>query len=200
MKSILSSLVSFALVLLFFACSEQKVSKGDALFNEKKFEEASAAYTEELKYLPNDVRILYHRGRAQEEMKNFEGAKADFEQALQLDPNNFQVLLSLANLHHKKKNFTNALLYANRAAEIPGAPAMASFMKARALHQMGKTDEALKAYGNAIFLDKEFGQAYYNRGLLKIGLKNVKGACEDFQLSVALDYPGADEAFKKYCK
>ena len=117
-----------------------------------------------------------------------------------MDPNNFQVLLSLANLHHKKKNFTNALLFANRAAEIPGAPAMASFMKGRALHQLGKTDEALKAYGNAITLDKDFGQAYYNRGLLKIGIKNVKGACEDFQLSVALEYPGSSEAYKKYCK
>lgn len=61
--------------------------------------------------MPNDVRILYHRGRTYEELKDFEGAKADFERALELDPNNFQVLLSLANLHHKKKNFTNALLF-----------------------------------------------------------------------------------------
>jgi len=200
MKKNASILLSLAFVLLFFSCSEQKVSKGDRLFGDKKYEEALAEYSNELKYLPNDVRLLYHRGRAYEELKNFEGAKADFEQALELDPNNFQVLLSLANLHHKKKNFTNALLFANRAAEIPGAPAMASFMKGRALHQMGKTEEALKAYGNAISLDKDFGQAYYNRGLLKIGLKNVKGACEDFQLSAALEYPGAKEAYSKYCK
>jgi tetratricopeptide (TPR) repeat protein len=200
MKKLASIFLSLIIVAISFACSEQNVSKGDKYFNEKKYEEAIQEYSEELKYLPNDVRILYHRGRSQEELKNFEEAKADFEKALELDPNNFQVLLSLANLHHKKKNFTNALLFANRAAEIPGAPAMASFMKARALHQLGKTEEALKAYGNAISLDKDFGQAYYNRGLLKIGLKNVKGACEDFQLSVALDYPGSKEAYTKYCK
>ena len=80
------------------------------------------------------------------------------------------------------------------------APAMASFMKARALHQLGKPDEALKAYGNAIAVDKEFGQAYYNRGLLKVAMKNVGSSCEDFQLARALEYPGADEAFIKYCK
>ena len=200
MKKIASISFSLILMIMFFACSEQKVSKGDKFFTDKKFEEAATEYSDELKYQPNDVRILYHRGRAYEELKNFEKAKADFERALELDPNNFQVLLSLANLHHKEKNFTNALLFSNRAAEIPGAPAMASFMKGRALHQLGKTDEALKAYGNAIYLHKDFGQAYYNRGLLKIGLKNVKGACEDFQLSSALEYPGSAEAYKKYCK
>lgn len=200
MKKIASIFLSLTFVVLFFACSEKKVSKGDNFFTDKKFEQAVTAYSNELKYMPNDVRILYHRGRSYEELKNFEEAKADFEKALELEPNNFQVLLSLANLHHKKKNFTNALLFANRAAEIPGAPAMASFMKGRALHQLGKTEEALKAYGNAIYLDKDFGQAYYNRGLLKIGLKNVKGACEDFQLSTALEYPGSEEAYKKYCK
>ncbi len=200
MKKIASIFLSLTFVVLLFACSEQKVSKGDKFFNEKKYEEAVNAYSDELKYLPNEVRLIYHRGRSYEELKDFEGAKADFERALELEPNNFQVLLSLANLHHKKKNFTNALLLSNRAAEIPGAPAMASFMKGRALHQLGKTEEALKSYGNAILLDKNFGQAYYNRGLLKIGLKNVKGACEDFQLSSALEYPGSVEAYEKYCK
>lgn len=200
MKKIASIFFSLIFILLFYACSEQKVSKGDKFFADKNFEQAVVEYSEELKYQPNDVRILYHRGRSYEELKNYEGAKADFDQALQLDPNNFQVLLSLANLHHKEKNFTNALLVANRAAEIPGAPAMASFMKGRALHQLGKTDEALKAYGGAIYLDKDFGQAYFNRGLLKVGLKNIKGACEDFQLSSALEYPGSKEAYEKYCK
>lgn len=200
MKKIASIFFTLSLVILFFACSEQKVSKGDKFFTDQNFEKAADEYTNELKIYPNEVRILYHRGRAYEELKNFELAKADFERALELDPKNFQVLLSLTNLHHKEKNFTNALLFANRAAEIPGAPAMASFMKGRALHQLGKTEEALKAYGNAIYLDKDFGQAYYNRGLLKIGLKNVKGACEDFQLGSALEYPGSAEAFEKYCK
>ncbi len=196
------TLVSLFLIssLLFFSCGENKVSSGDKYFNQKQYEEAVEAYSDELKYAPNDVRLLYHRGRAYEEMGKFEEAKSDFEAALSIEPKNFQVLLSLANLHHKRKNYTNALLFSNRAVEIPGAPAMASFMKGRALHQMGQTKDALQAYGNAISLDKDFGQAYYNRGLLKIGLKNVKGACEDFQLSSALEYPGASEAYTKYCK
>ncbi len=188
------------LCIVAFSCSEKSNSDGDVYFNNGDFEQAIAAYTESLEFKPNDVKILYNRGRAHEEQGNFEEAKDDFEKALSFDANNFQVLLSLANLHHKEKNYTNALLFSNRAAEIPGAPAMASFMKGRALHQLGKRKEALDAYRTAISLDKDFGQAYYNRGLLKVAMKNVGGSCEDFQLARALEYPGASDAYNKYCQ
>lgn len=193
---VLAILISSLLV----SCGEKSQSSGDKFFKNGEFEKAVEEYSSELKFKPNDFRMLYNRGRAYEELANFESAEADFKHALDAEPNNFQVLLSLANLHHKEKNYTNALLYANKAAEIPGAPAMASFMKARALHQLGKPEDALKAYDNAIHLDKEFGQAYYNRGMLKIAMKNVKGACGDLQLASGLEYKGAAEAYTKYCK
>lgn len=184
----------------FLACSHSGQKAGDVHFNRGEYAEAVDEYSEKLKFNPNDVKMLYNRGRANEEQGLIDLARIDFEKALELDPNNFQVLLSLANLHHSQKNFIKALLYANRAEEIPGAPAMASFMKARALHQMGKPEDALKSYGNAIKLDKDFGHAYFNRGLLKITLKRVRSACEDFQLANSLEYPGAEDALKKYCK
>lgn len=201
MKTSTRAILALFISVTLWSCSENKTSSGDVYFNKGEYEKAAVEYSEDLKFKPNDVRMLYNRGRANEEQGNYEEAKSDFEKALEVEPNNFQVLLSLANVHYNQKNYTNALLYADQAAEIPGAPAMASFMKARALHQIGKPEEALKAYGNAISVDKEFGQAYFNRGLLKIAMKNkVKSACEDFQLAVALDYPGAEEAITKYCK
>ncbi|MEP0711681.1 MAG: tetratricopeptide repeat protein, partial [Algoriphagus sp.] len=166
MKTSTQAILALFISISLWSCSEKKTSSGDALFNQGEYAKAVNEYSEELKFNPSDVRMLYNRGRAYEEQGNFEEAKADFEKALEADPTNFQVLLSLANVHYNQKNYTNALLYSDQAAEISGAPAMASFMKARALHQLGKPDEALKAYGNAISVDKEFGQAYYNRGLL----------------------------------
>lgn len=199
MKISTRAIVALLISIFIWSCSEKSTNKGDAYFNEGEYEEAVLEYSEDLKFNPKDVRMLYNRGRAYEEQGNFEEAKSDYENALEVEPNNFQVLLSLANVHYDQKNYTNALLLADQAAEIPGAPAMASFMKARALHQLGKPDEALKAYGNAIAVDKEFGQAYFNRGLLKVAMKNVGDSCEDFQLASALEYPGAKEAYAKYC-
>lgn len=185
---------------ILWACSKPDQNPGDKYFNSGEYGKAVSEYSEKLKYSPNDVRMLYNRGRAYEEQNDFENAKNDFVKALELDPNNFQVLLSLANLHHKEKNYTNALLYSSRAEEIPGAPAMASFIKARALHQMGKPEEALTSYADAIKRDKDFGQAYYNRGLLKVAIGNIGSSCEDFQLARGLEYPGAQDALDKYCK
>lgn len=200
MKTSIRAIIALFISASLWSCSEEKTSSGDVHFNNGEYSEAADEYSENLKFNPKDVRMLYNRGRANEEQGNLEEAIADFESALEVEPNNFQVLLSLANVHYNQKNYTNALLYSDQAAGISGAPAMASFMRARALQQLGKSEEALKAYGNAISVDKEFGQAYYNRGLLKVAMKRVGTSCEDFQLARALEYPGAEEAYEKYCK
>lgn len=183
-----------------WACSEVKRNPADTYFEKGEYELAVQTYTEDLKFKPTDVKMLYNRGRAFQEMGNFSDARTDFESALSQEPKNSQVLLSLASLQLQEKNYSSALLYATKAEEIPGAPAMASLLKGKALHQMGLTEEALRAYGNAIQLDKNFGQAYLSRGMLKVALEKKKAACDDFRLAVGLGYPGAQEMLEKYCK
>ncbi|WP_026967221.1 tetratricopeptide repeat protein [Algoriphagus terrigena] len=200
MKLISKALLIPALAGSLWACSEVKRNPADQYFEKGEYELAIQTYTEDLKFKPTDVKMLYNRGRAFQEMGNLADAKVDFEAALDQDPNNFQVLLSLSALQLEEKNYASALLYATKAEETPGAPAMASLLKGRALHQMGLTEEALKAYGTAIQLDKDFGQAYFNRGMLKVALKRNKQSCEDFKLAAALNYPGAQDSFNKYCK
>ena len=183
-----------------FSCSEEKSNPADLHFENGEYQLAVDSYSNDLKNKPADVNTVYNRGRAYQEMGKLTEAQTDFEKALDLDPTNFQVLLSLATIQLEQKSYASALLYATKAEEISGAPAMASFLKARALHQLGMPEEALKAYGNAIQIDKEFGQAYYNRGLLKVALERTKQACEDFKLASSLEYPGASEALQNYCK
>lgn len=184
-----------------FSCSgSSDINPGDAAFNKGDYSAAVVSYTESLQTNPTDLGLLFGRGRAYQELGKLLEAQADFEQALNLDPKNFQVLLSLATIELEQKSYASALLYATKAEEISGAPAMASFLKGRALHQLGMPEDALKAYGNAIQVDRNFGQAYLNRGLLKVALERTKQACEDFKLAAALDYPGATENLEKYCK
>lgn len=184
-----------------FSCSgSSDINPGDAAFNKGDYSAAVTGYTESLQTNPTDLDLLFGRGRAYQELGELLEAQADFEQALNLDPKNFQVLLSLATIQLDQKSYASALLYATKAEEISGAPAMASLLKGRALHQLGMPEDALKAYGNAIQLDRNFGQAYLNRGLLKVALERTKQACEDFKLATALDYPGAKENLEKYCK
>ena len=193
-------LFSLLSAFLISACSSSpSINPGDAAFKKEDYSTAIAAYSESIKMNPNDLDLLFGRGRAYQEIGNFEKAQLDFEQALYQEPNNFQVLLSLSTIQLDQKNYASALLYATKAEQISGAPAMASLLKGRALHYLGMPEEALKAYGNAIQLDRNFGEAYLSRGLLKVALKREKQACEDFKLAAALEYPGGKEMLQKYC-
>lgn len=200
MKLFPNYLIISVLAVTVWACSESKMNAADSYFEKKQYELAVQTYTDNLKSKPTDVTMLYNRGRAYQEMGDYTKARIDFESALAYDPNNFQVLLSLSVVQLEEKKYASALLYATKAEAIPGAPAMASFIKGRALHQLGLPEDALKAYGNAIQIDKDFGQAYLNRGLLKVALDRKKQACEDFKLASVLEYPGAVDLLNKYCK
>ncbi|MDA0315752.1 MAG: tetratricopeptide repeat protein [Bacteroidetes bacterium] len=194
-------LFSLLIAATILSCSSSSSKNiGNEAFKKGDFSSAIIAYSESLKTNPKDVNLLFGRGRAYQELEKFFEAQQDFEKALNLEPKNFQILLSIASIQLDQKNYANALLYATKAEEIPGAPAVSSLLKGRALHLLGMPEAALKAYGHAIQVDKNFGQAYLHRGLLKVALKRNKEACEDFKLATALDYPRGKEILQKYCK
>jgi len=192
-------LVVLSIITILSACGEASGDKGDTHFARGNYEAAVEAYDNYLASNPRNVKSLYNRGRAHEELGNIEEAESDFKKAYELDNQNVQVLMSLSNLYQKQKNHSSALLYADYAVELPGAPAMAYFLKARALHQLGNTDEALREYSAAIKNDSEFAQAYYYRGLLKLGTKQIKGGCGDINLAVSMNFTPAQAAKEKYC-
>ncbi|EIM75850.1 hypothetical protein A3SI_12064 [Nitritalea halalkaliphila LW7] len=191
--------IFFLLLLLVSSCGESKSSDADSLFAAGQFDKAIEAYTDYLKTKPKHVKSLYNRGRAYEELGDIAKAESDFKAALDADNKNVQVMLALSNLYHKQKNYSNALLYAEYASEVSGAPVMVYFMKGRALHMLGNTDQALKEYSTAIKMDKDFAQAYYNRGMLKVATENRKGACDDFRQAARLNFDGAQQALADYC-
>ncbi|MDO9552206.1 tetratricopeptide repeat protein [Rhodonellum sp.] len=191
---------SMLLVVSFSACTGGGAKEGDSYFADGNYEKAIGAYDKFLTNDPKNVKVLYNRGRSYEELGDFANAEKDFLKALESDSKNIQVLMSLSNVYQKQKNHSAALLYADYAVEIPGAPAMAYFLKGRALHQLGNTDEALREYSAAIKMDKDFGQAFYYRGLLKIATKSKKSGCEDLNLALKMNFEAAKEVIEKYCQ
>lgn len=187
-------------ILSLSSCSENISNKGDNLFTEEKYEEAVKEYDNVLKTNPKYLKGLYNRGRSYEELGDIKKAEKDFLAAYAIDGKNTQVMMSLSNIYQKQKNHTSALLFADYAVQVPGAPAMAFFLKGRALHQIGNTGEAMKEYSTAIKMDKNFGQAYYYRGMLKIATDKKKSGCEDIRAAIKLGHEEAQVAMDKYCK
>ena len=71
-----------------------------------------------------------------------------------------------------------------------GAQAQAAkdhFQKGIALHRQQEYKAAIHDYSKAIKADKEFTEAYYNRGTCYLGLKDYKAAILDFTKALELD-------------
>jgi tetratricopeptide (TPR) repeat protein len=181
------------------ACQSGGSDEAEKHFQRGNYQAAVDIYDQKLASKPRDVKALYNRGRALEELGELEEAEQSLIKALELDSRNIQILMTISNFYQKQKNYSKALLYADQAVELPGAPAMAYFLKGRALHQLGNADEALKDYSTAIKLNDDFARAYYYRGMLKLATNKKKSACEDLKAADRLDFELAQKAIQQYC-
>jgi len=189
----------FLLILLLYSCSSPDGLKGNYYFEQKKFDEAIVEYNNHLESNPSDVSSIYNRGRAYEEVGKFKLAISDFESVIDKEPEHFKAYLSLAKIYYDKKNFNKSLINSAKAIKIADNSAVGYFFKARAEHQLGYSDQALESYNEAIYIDKEYGEAYLYRGALKVSLQ-YKSACEDFKKARLLEAAGSISAFKEYCR
>ncbi|WP_375582248.1 tetratricopeptide repeat protein [Cyclobacterium xiamenense] len=193
-------LFPLGIFFLLFACGDNSSMKGDQFYSEGQYEEAIMAYASYLEKRPGNVKALYNKGRAHEELDEFKEAEKSFKAALAEEPKNIQVLLSLSNLYHRNGNPELALMYADNAVEISGAPSMAYFLKARSMHRIGNVKEAMREYNAAIKMSPKNGQYFYYRGLLYAATDDMAKACSDFKLAEENGFEEARESIRKYCK
>ena len=84
-----------AIVVLIVACSSKRSKEGDEFFNTQQYQEAINAYNDYLEAKPNELKIVYKRGRAFEELGNDKKALADYQFIISKDAENADAHLSL---------------------------------------------------------------------------------------------------------
>jgi tetratricopeptide (TPR) repeat protein len=186
-------------IVILFSCGDSKTTDGDAFFSKGQYKEAIDAYNKHLESNSSDVKTLYNRGRAYQELKMIDLAEADFTSVLKSDDKNVSAYLSLSKLYYDQANYNKAVLWADQALSVSESSAQAHFLAARSRHQLGYVDAARESYTMAIKIDPNFGEAYLYRGALKIHLGRTKDACEDFRKAEALEVAEASAIRKKYC-
>lgn len=191
--------ILFFLFLLFAGCEPQASREGDVLFESGDYEGAIRAYSEYLTLYPTDVKSLYNRGRAYEEMELYELSFKDFQAVLEEDEENLQANLSVGGYYYRKNDLPNALYYYERAVQYQESNAQAHFLLARVQHKLGKKEEAMKGYNTAISLNSELGEAYLYRGVLYTFLNQHRRACEDYRQAQILQVPEAEIQINNFC-
>jgi len=200
----MNRIIVFAIAISLFLAScggnENQTSKGDVLFDSKKYKEAAEAYTEYLALYPSHTASLYNRGRSYEELKQYDKSLADFNKILELDEKNHNAHLSISKHFYREKNYAKSLIHAKKVIGINGSIANGHLLAARSSHHLGYVKEAMESYNQALSLDNGLGEAYLYRGALFIIQDKQSRACADFKKAVNLEVPEAKEVLSKYCK
>ena len=145
-----------------------------------------------------------NRGYTKFKLQNYEGALADYNKAILLNPK-FQMaldnkallfqtvcmkddkdFLSLGISDVNTGNFVDAIKSFDEVLNLNEKSELAYFYKGICYHSLGITDDAFTNYTNAIKLNKNMVDAYFNRGQLMFKI-NQKQALDDFVSAVALD-------------
>ncbi|HNP16794.1 MAG TPA: tetratricopeptide repeat protein [Fulvivirga sp.] len=194
-------LLFFGFILLAFACKNENSQQGDVYFNNGEYEKAIESYTIYLSTEPRDIKTIYNRGRAYEELGKHKEALEDFNLVIKIDPLNVNALLSLtADYYDRLHDYENTIFYAEKVLKLDENNATAFTLKGKANQKLGNLQDALAAYNAAISVNKEYAEAYLSRGSLRIYGRQTSKACADFRMARTLGVEKADELIKKYCK
>lgn len=188
-------------VIALVACNGEESKLGDEYFKKGEYQKAVDAYTEYISLQPRNVKSLYNRGRAYEELGKHKEALEDFHAVIKEDPLNTSALLSVTNdFYSRLHDYENTIFYAEKVLALDQNNALAHTLKGKSYQKLGKLSEAMSSYNAAISVNREFVDAYLSRGSLRVYLKQTKKACADFKVAASLRPEAGEKLVKKYCK
>lgn len=201
MTRMMRKILFFGLVLLISACNNEDTKLGDQYFKNGEYQKAVDSYTKYITLQPRNVKSLYNRGRAYEELGQYKKALEDFHAVIKEDPLNTNALLSItSDFYSRLHDYENTIFYADKVLKLDQNSALAHTLQGKSYQKLGKLKEAMAAYNAALSVNKEFVDAYLSRGSLRVYLKQTSKACSDFKLAASLNPEAASSLVKKYCK
>lgn len=188
------ALVSFA--LLGPAASAQTIEQTVAVCNsspdpDQKIKACTTAAQSGQVDAPNKARLYVKMGHAYIDKRDFKNAAVTFAQAVQFDPKNAEAYFGLGVADSMLNNNARAITdYSQAIALNPTSGAYSN--RAAAYNTTGDNVRALADYDTAIRLNPKLGAAYYNRGKIRAGSGDQKGAVSDFTQAIANGQDGWD--------
>jgi Flp pilus assembly protein TadD len=162
--------------------------RGTGKIQERNYLEAINDLKRAVKLRPDIAEAFHNLGFAFERTGDLRNAGRAYEKALQLKPDYPSALNNLGFLLATTETDTNkAVMLCQRAVELK--PDSASFRDSLgwALYKVGRLDEALLHFKNAIKIDSGFYKPYFNIGLVELTRNNFAGAAEMFKNVIRLN-------------
>lgn len=128
-----------------------------------------------------------------------EGALEDYNKALVADQDYADALYNRAFTLKFLGNYGQALRDAEQIVQLEPESPKHWNLKGNVHTLFGEYNEAIEAYSEAIYLERTYQEATFNRGLAYLMSYRPIQGCADLQTLVYDDYQPAEEAFESFC-
>lgn len=172
------------------------LASGNALYEQKKYQEAIQEYLNILEQNPTLYIIHKNIGNAYYELGDYDTAIEHYELVLDEESDSTEVLIALGNMYLEKGEIEKGLGYFDQIDMEKITNPHTFYNIGTSFFNKGEVNEAVEYYYRAIGLDSNLTDAYYQLGLCHLNLNEKEKARESFQkfLELAPDSAKASSA------
>jgi tetratricopeptide (TPR) repeat protein len=184
--------------LLYDSSPNLLFAKGVIDFQNKQFNSALSYYNRSVSTDPNNFFYYLNRGALQSEMIEFISSMDNTVQVLTLDDAG-TTRARVQEQTRRNYDYSAAIDDMERAALIAPDFAYTHYNLGNLYCLSDRMPESINAYTKAIELYPYLAEAYYNRGLIQIYLKDKEKGCIDISTAGELGVKDAYSVIKKFC-
>ncbi len=174
-------------------------NRGDALVDEKRYEEALLDFDKAIELLPQYAMAYYNRGNLYQKQKKYDLALTDFNYAIRYERDFDKAYNNRGTLYKETNRFDEAIVDYDRAISLNPDYFMAYNNRGSVYILQKQYQQAIEDLDKAIALKPDFAEAFGNRGIAKLKMGNTDG-CVDLKSSADLGFLPAGEFYRQYCK
>lgn len=176
---------------------QAELTAADALFNQKKWDEAVAAYRKIVAKAPALSVINLQIAAAYRNKKDYDAAVAAYNALLRIDPNSEKAVvgIGLTNLERGDVQAAEATLL--KAAETSSAGREVFYNLGELKSVKSETDEAVRWYEKASAADPSWGKPLYRLGMLALNAGDKQNAARLLDKVIAVDPISPEAALAK---
>ena len=170
-----------------------ELSKGNELFDGKKYKDAMEIYKKILEEFPDAYIIHQNIGNCYFQMEKYDQAEEYYRKVLEKDPENQESMLLIGNCYSNRGEEDKALEWYNRIEFEKIDDPMVLFNIGSNFYNQSKFEEALKYYKKAVEIQNDFLDALYQLGLSYLTLEKYRDSVGAFENYLKYD-PDSERA------
>jgi tetratricopeptide (TPR) repeat protein len=180
------------------------LTKGNELFDQKKYDEALAVFQDIITKYPDVYLIFRSIGNCYFSQEKYDLAEQNYMKVLEKDPKNVQAILMIGNCYTNRGDAAKALEWYGKVEFEKIDDPVVLYNLGTSYYNSGKYEEALKCYLKAVEKQKDFTDGLYQLGLTYTNLQKNPEAIAAFEsyLKIDADSPRATQvkAFLDYLR